>query len=67
MDQDELPEFEEMETEIRLVSIAASSAAYMAAQIMLPGQNLVASLGLFLIITVPSIIAGEMAVKHSNR
>jgi hypothetical protein len=64
--KDQLPEFEEMETENLLISIAASSAGFLAAEIMLPEQNLVAKTGLFLLVAVPGLVAGEMAVKHAQ-
>jgi hypothetical protein len=64
--EDQLPEFEEMETENLLVGIAASSAGFLATELMLPEQNLVAKTGLFLLVAVPGLIAGEMATKHSE-
>jgi hypothetical protein len=63
LNQDGLPE---PETENLLVSIAASSAAYMAAEIILSGQSPIARTGLFLLVAVPGVIAGEMAVNHSE-
>jgi hypothetical protein len=65
--EQELPEFEEMETELLLVGIGVSSAAYLASEIMLSEQGLVARTGLFLLVLTPGLIAGEMAVKHSDR
>lgn len=64
--EDQLPEFQEMETENLLVGIAASSAAFLATELMLPEQNLVAKTGLFLLVAVPGLIAGEMAARHSE-
>lgn len=55
-----------METENLLLGVAASSAAYLATEIMLPEQQLAVKTGLFLLITVPGLMAGEMAVKHSE-
>jgi hypothetical protein len=67
MVEEDLPEFEEMDTKNLLVGIAASSAAYLATELMVPGQNLATRTGLFLLVATPSLIAGEMAVKHSER
>jgi len=65
-EEDEMPEFEDMNTELLLVGIGVSSAAYLSSEIMLSGQSLVAKTGLFLLVLTPGLIAGEMAVKHSD-
>lgn len=64
--EDQLPEFGEMQTENILIGISASSAAFLATDLMLPEQNLVAKTGLFLLIVVPGLIAGEIATEHSR-
>jgi hypothetical protein len=63
---DKMPEFEDMNTELLLVGIGVSSAAYLSSEVMLSGQSLVAKTGLFLLVLTPGLIAGEMAVKHSD-
>jgi hypothetical protein len=64
--EDEMPEFEDMNTELLPIEIGVSSAAYLSSEIMLSGQSLVAKTGLFLLVLAPGLIAGEMAVKHSD-